>query len=145
MQRKHVGIRLPLELYNAIKSRQVEGETFSDVVIALLNDALNDVEHRTTPDLSDVEQRLNDVEHRLSLLEAPKREPSHRPRAAATAAAGEPNGHQGTISDSVMRRRWKRSGVDMALLDWAASQGYRKDGAGNRAVWIPRAADGKLS
>lgn len=76
-QTKHIGLRVPSELYTALQDRVgTDGRTLTDVVITLLNRGLGSVEQGTPSDLPGILQRLNNVEQRLTALESDRTAPS---------------------------------------------------------------------
>jgi len=153
--RRNFGIRLPVELIDAIDARaKATGQTKTETVEAILRDALG---LEVGNDAPDVMQRLTDVEQRLTIVERRLTPPPATPATEGTEgtstgqslgagmaigdaliAAGaplEPRQCRGDNRSRDLRAKLKKDGkVALGAAEWLQANGWVKVG---KDRWAP--------
>lgn len=132
---KSVGLRVPSDLFERLEAaRAARGGTLTAIILEAIACGLDSLESNAPGNveqrLTIVEQRLNNVEQRLTAPPIPTPGSSPKPPPPPEIPEGGDR-----LSDSALRRRWINAGSPGTFQQWAASQGWQRYGAGNRAVW----------
>jgi len=141
---KNIGFRIPADLLAEINAR-VGGDfrNRTELIIWLLGKglAIAPTDTPTAPGL-DLEARIKALEKEVQTLGTAIQRLTETPNTAIQRLTETPNtvkqlsenAEQSKVSDATIRRLAKKAGLGVA--DFAAREGWLKQGTGNRATWI---------